>query len=44
MFKTIKNGSGIREDPPVFSKFPHFPVYFQGASLILQIFDFVLVL
>ena len=31
MLKTVKNGSGIRVDPlppPVFSKFPHFPVVF----------------
>ena len=29
MLKTVKNGSGIRVDPPpVFSKFPHFPVFF----------------
>ena len=30
MLKTVKNGSGIRVDPPLFfsSKFPHFPVVF----------------
>ena len=35
MLKTVKNGCGIRVDPPpVFSKFPHFPVFFfLGASL-----------
>ena len=34
MLKTVKNGSGIRVDPPpVFSKFPHFPVFFLGTSL-----------
>ena len=32
MLKTVKNGSGIRVDPPpVFSKFPHFPVFVGGA-------------
>ena len=31
MLKTVKHGSGIRVDPPpVFSKFPHFPVFFGG--------------
>ena len=31
MLKTVKNGSGIRVDPPpVFSKFPHFPVFWGG--------------
>ena len=41
MLKTVKNGSGIRVDPPppVFSKFPHFPVFFGGgASLIVTTF------
>ena len=30
MLKTVKNGSGIGVDPPppVFLKFPHFPVFF----------------
>ena len=27
MLKTVKNGSWIRVDPPIFSKFPHFPVF-----------------
>ena len=32
MLKTVKNGSGIGVDPPpVFSKFPHFPVFFFGS-------------
>ena len=33
MSKTVKNGSGIWVDPPpVFLKFPHFPVFFFLAT------------
>ena len=36
MLKTVKNGSGIRVDPPppAFSKFPHFPFFWGVTSLI----------
>ena len=39
MLKTVKNGSGIRVDPPppVFSKFPHVPVFFWQRPLALII-------
>ena len=40
MLKTVKNGSGIRVDPhpPVFSKFPHFPVFSANVPYITFIF------
>ena len=37
MLKTVKNGCGIRVDPPpVFPKFPHYPVFFLATSLSMQ--------
>ena len=47
MLKTVKNGSGIRVDPPpVFSKFPHFPIVFfwqrpLGATVRMGMMDMI---